>query len=331
MKLNVIDSIIGNTGYSKANRELFKAMEKLGFPVVHHTISPPKEGDIIYCRPFFQPTEQFFGKHKMVGQITLESTMLHEALVQLANYDYMTQVWTPSSFCRDIYVNSGVIPEKIRIIPHGVDPEIYHPTNRINDKFTFVFVGGYTGKGDRKGADMLIRAFAEEFKNDDVRLYVKINTAYGNAVNELVELAKPVKNKITFNTLNCTEDEMNQVYNVGDCYVCPSHSEGFNMTCLEAMACRLPIITTFWGGQLDYLPTSNRFIAIGGFAPARYTPWDCGRWAIPDIRSLKMEMRWSLQNQDECRKIGRKNLCVAKEWTWSEAAKKAIKALEELK
>jgi glycosyltransferase involved in cell wall biosynthesis len=304
-------------------------MSKLGQEVVHHSTHPIKPDDIIFCRPMFQPVEQFFRKHKMVGQVTLESTVLHEQLVRLCNMDELHQTWTPSTFCRDNYINSGVIPEKIHVIPHGVDTDIYHPTNRIKEPFTFVFVGGYTGRGDRKGADLLVKAFAEEFSGQkNIQLYLKINMAYGNAVQDLVNLAKPVKDQVTINTITLTEPQMNDIYNLGDCFVSPSYAEGFNMTVLEAMACGLPVITSDFGGQIDYIPRENWLVAGDKYVPARYTPWDCGEWLKPDVDDLINAMRYVYGHQDTFRKVGRKNLCVAKEITWEKAAQKAIQALK---
>ena len=262
MRLIVVDQYKGQTGYARAVRELTRAISAY-VPVIYwdgKTDMTFDDNDYLLGRLPFQNLRPFYGKVKIIGNLVLESTSLPEGLVCDVN-KHIYKVWCPSAFCKTNYVNSGIIPEKVDIVPHGVDCSVFKPLNKPHKDFTFLFVGGYTGKGDRKGADLLCKAFAEEFKNDkNVKLYLKINTVYGNAVHELVEITKDVSDRGAINTVNLTDKEMNEIYNLGDCFVCPSCGEGFNMTVLEAMACGLPIITSLWGGQMDYLPYKNIFI-----------------------------------------------------------------------
>ena len=150
---------------------------------------------------------------------------------------------------------------------------------------------------------------------------------YGEATHELAEITKKFKDKVTINTVNLKEEEMNNIYNLGDCFVSPSHAEGFNMTCLEAMACGLPIITPDWGGQMDFIPEDNEFIPVTEFEPPRFTPWDHGKWGKIDIEKLRASMRHVFENQEEFRLVGMKNSFEARKWSWEEAAKKVLKII----
>ena len=70
-----------------------------------------------------------------------------------------------STYCREAFVNSGVKPEKTFVLPRGVDPRVYHPAVPPMDlgssKFKFLCVAEPHA---RKGFDILLEAFAEEFR-----------------------------------------------------------------------------------------------------------------------------------------------------------------------
>lgn len=104
------------------------------------------------------------------------------------------------------------------------------------------------------------------------------------------------------------------------------------MTTLEAMACGLPIITNNFGGQTDYLKDEywdkeNKRIAFldGESVPARYSAWDVGDWVRPFKHELKANMRLFYRD-----KIVKKAYRSVKKWTWENAAKEAIAAMEDL-
>lgn len=329
MRLIVVDQYKGQTGYAKAVRELTKAISAY-VPVIYWDGKNEMtfgENDYLLGRLPFQNLTSFYGKVKIIGNLVLESTKIPEGVVCDIN-KHIYKVWTPSTFCKNNYINSGVIPEKIDVIPHGVDTNIYKPLNKPHKDFTFVFVGGYTGKGDRKGADLLCKAFSEEFKNDkNVKLYLKINIVYGNAVHELVELTKDVSDRVIINTVNLTDEQMNEIYNTGDCFVSPSYGEGFNMTVLEAMACGLPIITSEWGGQADFIPQENYIIPATKDVSPRYSTWDVGKWKEPDFLFLKRLMRYAYEHRNVMLRVGVLNSKVAIEWNWNSCAKKAVRSL----
>src|SRR5206468_3050193 len=67
-----------------------------------------------------------------------------EWVQRLADVD---EVWAPSEYVRRVYVESGVDPGKVQVVPNGIDPEQFHPdvdplALGTQKKFKFLFVGG---------------------------------------------------------------------------------------------------------------------------------------------------------------------------------------------
>lgn len=339
-----IDNIRGGSGYAKAIRELAFAMSKLTdvsctdfnqigyipdkiYPLILTTMPKLREQDVVLGRPYFDDPFKLKGAGHYIANFVLEGTRFPERAILQLNDDKFDQIWVPSRHVFDNLVANNVVEEKIRIVPHGYS-SIYR-LKHIDSKpyFTFLFVGGYTGTNDRKGADLLVRAFREEFKKEiqkkRVLLYLKINTSYGDASNELEGPATIVDRKFY------SEEELCNLYNKADCYVCPSQGEGFDMTTLEAMACGLPAIHNSWGGQMDYIndldenfrtwPLANNIV------PSRFSPWDIGNWRKPDLENLKAALRHFYEDKPKKKKYKK----IAN-WTWNKAAKKAIKCLEEV-
>ena len=88
----------------------------------------------------------------------------------------MDEVWAYSRSVRDSYLEAGVPPERVHVIPLGVDPEVFRPgldplPLPPGPSIRFLFVGGTIF---RKGIDLLLAAFARAFQpTDDVGLVIK--------------------------------------------------------------------------------------------------------------------------------------------------------------
>ncbi len=92
-----------------------------------------------------------------------------------ANVD---ELWVPSEYVRAMYVQAGLDPARVVVIPNGVDLERFFPAPEPRaDRpdggagTRFLFVGGLVG---RKGPDILFDAFTHRLPGrDDVTLVVK--------------------------------------------------------------------------------------------------------------------------------------------------------------
>ena len=116
----------------------------------------------------------------------------------------------------------------------------------------------------RKGVNVLLEAYGKAFTiDDDVSLIIKTFKNPHNKIYDLIEEYK--RQNANFPHVVVTEEEyslsqMKSLYKFSHAYVSPSHGEGFGLPIAEAMSLSIPVITTSWGGQLDFVSKENAWL-----------------------------------------------------------------------
>ncbi len=216
------------------------------------------------------------------------------------------EVWVPSRFVRDCYIQAGVPAERVHVIPYAPDPEVFHPealprTPRTRKRFKFLYVGGTIY---RKGADILLEAYARAFQAaDDVCLVIKDlgagNFYRGQTAERLIAQyqARIGGAEIEYLDGPLTEAELAGLYTACDCLVQPYRGECFGMPIAEAMASGLPVVVTNYGAALDFCDEDNAYLIP---AELRYYPdkllerqetVDYPWLAEPDVEALAVILR----------------------------------------
>ena len=166
------------------------------------------------------------------------------------------ELWVPSRFVAEAFAGGGVRRERVHVIPNGFAPEVFHP--RVSPwrpdhcrGCLFLFVGGTIR---RKGADLLLQAYADAFsEDDDVTLVFKDTGASSfyrhNTLLPQVRraAARPGSAPILVLTEEMDDDALAALYRGCDALVLPYRGEGFGMPLVEAMACARPVVTTAAG------------------------------------------------------------------------------------
>jgi ADP-heptose:LPS heptosyltransferase/glycosyltransferase involved in cell wall biosynthesis/chemotaxis methyl-accepting protein methylase/Tfp pilus assembly protein PilF len=255
------------------------------------------------------------------GQLVVIQPWEYGSLPQdwVRDSEQVAEFWLPSEYARNVYISSGVPADKIRVVPNGVNLEVFHPAVRpINlptkKSFKFLFVGGTI---HRKGPDLLLRAYLENFTaKDDVCLVIKDfggqsiyagQTFEGQIRAAQAKLAAP---EILYLNEEMPPESVPALYRACNCFVLPYRGEGFGMPVLEAMACGLPVIVTAGGATDDFVrdefgwrvPAERKIFGqeISGMKLVR------PGWLLePDVNALGEHMRSAASRPEDCRERGR--------------------------
>jgi hypothetical protein len=300
----------------------------------------------------------------------METETLHPEFVRLCN-KHSDEVWVPSNHNKEVFRSSGVTAP-IHVMPLGIDETIYspvanpelgvidgfggfeklvgrHPSKGIKEfKFLSLFGWSY-----RKGPDILIKSFVEEFDaSDDVALIIVARHSGSSApqhVNlikqEADRYAKSVRKsnfpQIVLYPHVTPEHQMPPLYRMGHVFVHTSRGEGFSLPQVEASACGLPIISCNNTGMGHYLRDDNAFLIktnkkevcspemhwITSYYHGQLFP-KLGR---DQINQTKAHMRYVVENYSQAvNKCHRLTEEVFAQYTWRHAAERVAKRIEEI-
>jgi glycosyltransferase involved in cell wall biosynthesis len=256
----------------------------------------------------------------------------------------MDEIWVPSRFNIETFANSGVPCDKLRVVPGGVDTDAYYPTApplELGNKNVFVFLSVFDWT-DRKGWDLLLTAYYDEFKPDEnVMLLIKTHR-YCIPGSISGEFKHFVKNRIAgglscFPRVRILECDvpgplMPSLYTACNAFVLPSRGESWGRPYAEAMACGLPVIGTKWGGNLDFMNEENSYlIEIDGLedVPDNVLLYSDHKWARPSVKHIRQLMRHVYEHRQEARAKGEKARAdICRHWTWEHAASAVMRELE---
>ena len=361
----IVGGILGTSGYDRHTRELANALSKYSnvrlvsaIPQNMLTQLTDKEVEMLKRKPSKDEinlviTHPLYWKHHLGDRnfvyLVWEGDKVPIWMIDECLNPDIEYIFCPSTHTRDAIINTipdwtisnphEIMPtellDKIKIISHGVDLNKFFPKEKSKNKFKFLMNKGWRNNEDRGGIQYGIKAYLEEFNpQDNVELIVKINPAYGIPdINKLISELKPNKStaplKIIFNSL--TIEQLNDLYNQCNVFLSPTRAEAFNMPCLEAMSCGLPVITTNFGGQSDYIDNTNGWIIGGELKEVKHElEYEGISWLTPNIEELKKTMRdsynmWkdgSLNNKIE------KCIEMSKDYTWDKTSERIKNLIE---
>lgn len=267
---------------------------------------------ILHCTPDLWPEmrsrhKDLMKDRKVIGYTVWETNKLPYLWVESIN-DYVDEVWCPSEHNRLVFKESGIkipikvfphifmpkeLPLKESVLMNVLDGEI---VNKENSYYTFYNISELN---PRKGVEDLVKTFCKAFSSKDkVRLILKVhyknyddkNKKYCVSVlNDIISTYEnPPKIHIILN--NLTEREILGLHSIGDCYISLCKSEGFGLTIFEAFKYDKKVITTGYGGQIDFLGKNyeglvkyklENVVGMDGFAK-HYS--EDQKWAYPDLK-----------------------------------------------
>ena len=136
------------------------------------------------------------------------------------------------------------------------------------------------------------------------------------------------------------DQDMAGLYQQSDVFVLPSKGEGWGLPLIEAAATGLPIITTMYSGQTEFLqPIVSSVVAVEydmmPIACAEYqlfyptTDGDWGSWAQPRIDSIRQALRSSRLNYEALKAQALINSeIIRRDFSWDQSAYCALQSLQ---
>lgn len=342
-------SLFGRSGYSEEARNAILALDRIGAPVVasplywgpwQTTLAPGAAERIQTLIPLRIPDRFVYVEHfhppryvrhpratYTIGRPMCETDAVPTEWI--AHCNEMDEIWVPSKFNVETFARAGVRIEKLRAMPECLDIERYDPAiepMEIPNARGFVFLSVFAWVR-RKGWDILIRAYIEEFASDeDVTLVLKVTPTYDTPIPaDIAELQRYIRAlehdivdapRVVVFDADPGSHGMPRLYRAADAFVLPTRGEGWGRPLMEAMAMGLPTIGTRWSGNLAFMTEETTYLIDCELvdvndAGQHEGPWwptsrfaRGERWAEPSVSHLRRLMRHVFEDREEARARG---------------------------
>jgi MMP alpha-(1->4)-mannosyltransferase len=155
---------------------------------------------------------------------------------------------------KDITAQMEVRPERMTVVPVGVDHTVFRPRSEVTPIPGRIMV---TSSSDvpMKGLVPLLEAVAKLRTERDVELTVIGRPREGGRVDKAIERLGLAD--IVHCVSGISDDELAQLYGEAEVAVVPSLYEGFSLPAIEAMACGVAVVATTGGALPEVVGTDG--------------------------------------------------------------------------
>jgi glycosyltransferase involved in cell wall biosynthesis len=264
---------------------------------------------------------------------------------------YFDQVITYTEYAKSVLkpLISEAMWKKIKVIPHGIDTEVFYPienkfeVNRTKEQLfgtndVFVF-GSVNRNSARKDLATLMMGFAmfKHTSQANAVLYLHCNPKDPMGIDCFrlserlgLDIDKDIFFPKDFNeNKGVSESELNNIYNTFDCFITTTTAEGWGLSIVEAMATKKLVIAprhtsindiTNLGENAFLLKFSQRAVFINDFEKIRFI-------SNPEEVAQVCGIVYNLQNEEEeVRKqvtdIVERAYNFVSKWKWKDISKK---------
>lgn len=332
-------------GYGTVTRSYVRGLARIGFPVRllptgprHAEIDPAVAEElrslerarvgsspalVVHSTPELFRIAPRLGFVRRIGCTIFETDGLPPRWAEMCNA--MDEVWVPSRFNLETFSAAGVHPQKLAVIPYGIDVSAYRPSlrRRTDGPFTFLYVCDFSW---RKGLDLLLEAFINEFEPGEARLVMRVHGRYvgqGVASDEVervlyetvqgrLERQEGLRPEVTVMTEPLSPPALKRLYESADLYISTDRANGWGMPCQEAMALGIPAAAINWSGSTEFMREGNSVLIQpeSELVPVdarlvRTLPhlYDGQRWPRVEAAEVRRVMRWAVQNPEALRAV----------------------------
>jgi glycosyltransferase involved in cell wall biosynthesis len=292
---------------------------------------------------FFFPTlsEQFV-KGTIVKWGIFETDKLPDEYISYLKRSHL--IWVPSQWAKAVLTAHGLDGDHIHIVHEGVNPDIYHPYCRPQSSASHIFRFFMCGKKEtRKGFDELLEGFKIAFGGDQTtELHLKADYFWGGQTQadaKQDELSRQIDGLGLTNVMPVSgalsTSDMALLYSNYDAMVFPSRAEGWGLPLIEAIACGLPVISTFYSGHAEYLDAiDGQFVRLDYqlqpiSCPEFLQHWRAGgQWAVasPEEIATKLVFLKTHYNSFQQHAMAASQT-IRDHFSWRHAAEQAVASL----
>ena len=251
------------------------------------------------------------------------------------------ELWVPSKWQRDVTIAQGYDPNKIKIVPEGVDINTFYPKEETHEltsdgRFKFFLAGRWDY---RKSTKEIIETFLKTFnKYEPVDLIISIDNPFSGDNLETTE------NRLKHYGL---EDERIKIVHFpnredyikllrsSNVFLSCARSEGWNLPLIEAMACGTPSIYSNCSGQLEFAEGRGIPVNIIGEKSAsdssynHFNGYD-GNYYEPDFKDLGKKMREVVNHYSKCKQLALKESEeICNDFNWEKIGEIGYKTIME--
>ena len=211
-------------------------------------------------------------------------------------FNSLPLMFTPSQYCKSIYVADGVKPEIIHVLPIGIDLSMFKPNNsqvamRLKRKLCgsvkkkmLLNVGATSlAKGGREIIEALPKVVKEY---QDFKMVFKVQPSWAISKPEAQEIKRDKKRVhrlgldpyVTWHEIQYPHmEDMVALFQACDIYVAPSRQDGFGISFVQSQACGKPVITQR-GTAPEELILDGTTGLLCKTAKWGYYEWDGSNW-----------------------------------------------------
>jgi len=280
---------------------------------------------------------QYFKGTNIIWAV-FESTIIPNELLTILNQH---KLWIPSEWGRKIAVENGIKSDLIDVVPEGVDINLYNPYLKPRDnRFRFLLIGKYEV---RKSINESIEAFAHEYGNNpNFELVIK-SDFFKDPTAKHTELTNKIKSLNVDNIRLVwgfqTREELINLYRTASIFLFPTRAEGWGLPLIEAAATGLPLITTYYSAQTEFLQDIKSSCV---FVPYELQDINCeeyksfypapdnnyGKWATFTQEQLCSALIDSVKRYGSLRSQAQKNSAVIRsKYSWANSVTKSLEVL----
>ncbi|MFC2002577.1 glycosyltransferase [Chloroflexota bacterium] len=177
---------------------------------------------------------------------------------------------------KEVFIRHGVSPDRVSVIPCGVNLDVFQPMDREVAKQELGFGGEkvvlFVGRIEPlKGIDQLLRAMTYLENGQRPRLVIIGGDEHSQYEMEgLRGLSRDLQidDWVTFLGL-IEQEKLPRFYSAADACVVPSYYESFGLVALEAIACGTPVVATNVGGFRSIIRQGETGYVVEGNNPRR--------------------------------------------------------------